>query len=194
MGIMKSKQLQQAINILKAGGIVIYPTDTAFGIGCRIDQSESVDRLFRIRKRPITQATPVLVDSIGMALPYLDSQSQIVRRLMEKHWPGGLTIVVPCKKNLVYSPIRGGSDTIGLRMPDHETTLALIRGVGVPILGPSANFHGDPTPYSSDDINPELIKLVDFVVLGTCIVKQASTVVDCSVDPIRIIRQGAVTL
>ena len=192
MVIMKLEQLQEAIKILNDGGIVIYPTDTAFGIGCRVDRPESVDRLFRIRKRPITQAAPVLVDSIDMALAYFTEPSDIVRRLMTTLWPGALTIIAPCKTHLVHSPIRGGSNTIGLRMPNHKTAIALIRGAGVPILGPSANFHGKETPFHYEDLDQELIKLVDYVIPGVCNVKQASTVVDCSVDPYRIIRQGAV--
>jgi L-threonylcarbamoyladenylate synthase len=79
-------------------------------------------------------------------------------------------------------------------MPNHPTILKIIEEVGVPILGPSANFHGGPTPYSTADLNPELVKLVDYVVPGECSVRQASTVVDCSVNPYTIIRQGAVIL
>lgn len=186
--------LDKAVEILNGGGIVIYPTDTAFGIGCRIDDKKAVDRLFEIRKRPRTQATPVLVSSIKMALPYIDSPSQIVRHLMKSYWPGALTIVASCKKELVYSPIRGGGDTIGLRMPNHKIALGLIRGVGVPILGPSANFHGLPTPYCMEDVDAQLLKLVDYVVPGECTTGMASTVVDCGVEPYHIIRQGAVQL
>lgn len=180
--------------LLNSGGIIIFPTDTAFGIGCRMDNREAVNRLFRIRKRPRIQATPLLVSSEKMALAYLDVPSDIVRRLMKKHWPGALTIVARCRKNLIYSPIRGGGNTVGLRMPNHETVLEIIRRVGVPMLGPSANFHGDPTPYSTSDLNPELVKLVDYVFPGECTIKEASTVVDCSVTPYKIIRHGAVIL
>lgn len=184
----------EAVAILMGGGIVIYPTDTAFGIGCRIDVSASVDRLFLLRRRPETQAMPALVSSIAMAIAYYDSPTDIVRRLMEKYWPGAVTIVAPCKKNLVYSPIRGGGETIGLRMPNHKTVLGLINGVGVPILGPSANFHGGPTPYRVADLDPALVSLVDGVVDGVCSVGAASTVVDASVVPLKILRQGAVTV
>lgn len=186
--------IQKAKAILSDGGIIIFPTDTAFGIGCRIDSREAVDRLFKIRRRPRTQATPVLVDSPKQSLAYFDHHSDIVRRLMTEHWPGALTIVAPCKKNLIYSPLRGGGNAVGLRMPNHPTILEIIKRVGVPILGPSANFHGDPTPYRAEDLNPELTKLVDYVVPGECSVKEASTVVDCSFNPYRIIRQGAVLL
>ncbi|OGG14708.1 threonylcarbamoyl-AMP synthase [Candidatus Gottesmanbacteria bacterium RIFCSPHIGHO2_01_FULL_46_14] len=190
---MKS-DIKKAIEVLSNGGIVIYPTDTAFGIGCRIDDCQAVDRLFEIRRRPRTQATPVLVSSKEMALAHFLSPSKIVRRLMDTYWPGALTIVVPCNKELVYSPIRGNGDTIGLRMPNHPDALYVIEGVGVPILGPSANFHGGKTPYRFSDLDPELLQLVDFVVPGDCTLKQPSTVVDCSVHPYRIIRQGAVDL
>ena len=186
--------LDQVTTIARNGGIIIYPTDTAFGIGCRIDRPQSVDRVFTIRRRPLEQAMPVLVSSIDMALAYFDKPSDIVRRLMEKYWPGALTIIAPCKKNLIYSPIRGGKNTIGLRMPNNQTILEIIKEVGVPILGSSANFHGDKTPYSLEDLNPELVKLVDCVAPGTCSVGLASTVVDCSVEPYKILRHGAVKL
>lgn len=186
--------LHNAINVLNDGGIVIFPTDTAFGIGCRIDRPDSVEKLFRIRRRPLSQATPVLVDSIDMALAYFDAPGDVVRRLMRSYWPGALTIVAPCKKNLIHSPVRGGGETIGLRMPDHETALALISGARVPILGPSANFHGNPTPFAFEDLDPELVVLVDAVVPGTCTAGNASTVVDTTTEPARILRQGAVRL
>lgn len=186
--------IHKAATVLQNGGIVIYPTDTAFGIGCRIDSTAAVDRLFRVRKRPFTQATPVLVDSIPMALAYLAAPDDIVRHLMDAYWPGALTIVALCQKEKIYSPIRGGGETIGLRMPNHQTALSLIHGVGVPVLGPSANFHGKATPYHFEDLDPAIVALVDYVVPGVCSVGEASTVVDCSVNPYRIIRQGAVTL
>lgn len=183
---------QKAISILTAGGIIIFPTDTAFGIGCRIDKPEAIDRLFEIRKRPVTQALPVLVRSMDQALPFYQHSSDIVRRLMKTYWPGALTIIDTCKKELLYSPIRGGGDTIGMRHPKHEVLQQILDGVGVPIVGPSANIHGEPTPYRFEDINPKLLQLVDGVVPGVCTAGNVSTVVDCSVTPYRIIRQGAV--
>lgn len=180
--------------LLDSGGIIIFPTDTALGIGCRIDNYAAVDRLFTMRRRPVTQPMPVLVDSKEMALSYFDSPSDIVRRLMKTYWPGALTIVAKCKKDLIYSPIRAGFETVGLRMPNHEVPLSIIKEAGVPILGPSANFHGDPTPYRFEDLNPELTKLVDRVEPGVCTGRLASTVVDCTVKPYKIIRQGAVKL
>lgn len=186
--------ISQAIKILNDGGIVIYPTDTAFGIGCRIDNPAAIERLFRLRKRPLSQAMSMLVDSESMALVYYFMPTDIVRHLMKKYWPGALTIVAPCKKELVYSPIRGGGESVGIRCPNHATTLSIIDGIGVPMLGPSANFHGEATPYRFEDLSDELVSLVDFVVPGQCTVGLASTVVDCSQDPYSITRQGSVEL
>lgn len=186
--------LERAIRIVREGGIIIFPTDTAFGIGCRIDNHKAVDRLFAIRKRPLTQAMPVLVSGIDMALTYFNKPTDIVRRLMVQYWPGALTIVASCQKELIYSPIRGGGSNIGLRMPNHPVVLEIIKRVGVPILGPSANFHKDTTPYSEGELNKKLIALADYVVPGECLIKRASTVVDCSIEPYTIVRQGSVVL
>ncbi len=189
-----TQHIQQAIAVVNAGGIIIFPTDTAFGIGCRIDVPRAVDKLFVIRKRPVTQALPVLVRNSAQALPLYQHPSNIVRRLMKTYWPGGLTIIDTCKKNVIYSPIRGGGDTVGLRHPKHEILQKILDGIDVPIVGPSANFHGERTPYSLDEVSQELISLVDYVVPGVCSTKNVSTVVDCSVSPYKIVRQGAVIL
>lgn len=186
--------MNNAIHIIKNGGIAIFPTDTAFAIGCRVDDPGAVDRLFAIRKRSITKATPVLVSDISMALAYFESPSDIVRHLMQTYWPGALTIVSNSKKNLVHSPVLGGGNTIGLRMPNHKTALHLIAGVGVGVIGTSANFAGLKTPYTYEELDPQLVSLVDVVVPGECTVGNVSTVVDCTTGKLTIIRQGAVTL
>lgn len=186
-------KIQNAIEILRNRGIGIFPTDTAFGIGCRIDNKDSVQRLFEIRNRPHDKAVPVLVSSVEMAQEYLEKIPDMVRyQLMEPYWPGGLTIILRCIKEKVSSLVRGGENTLGVRMPNHPVTLELIRGVGVPILAPSANFAGGQTPYKFEDLDQEFVKLVDFVLPGECSLKQASTVIDCSISPWKIVREGAV--
>jgi len=189
------ENISKAIDILKQGGIVIFPTDTAFGIGCRMDNKDSVERLFSIRKRPQSQATPVLFNNIEVMKDYLlDIPKEVKEKLMDKYWPGALTIVLPCKTEKISRLVRGNSNNLGVRIPDNDITLSIIKKVGVGVLGPSANFHGAKTPYNFEDLDPELVSLVDFVVNGECKLKQASTVVDCSVKPWQIIREGAVKL
>lgn len=187
------ESIKNAISVLKNGGIVIFPTDTAYGIGCRIDDEKAIKRLFALRRRPETQATPVLVDSIEMAEKYFISPlPDNVRHLMGKYWPGGLTVVYPCKTKLVPGLVRGGTENLGIRMPNHKTALSMIKKLGVPVLGPSANFHSKPTPYAFKELDPELLKLVDYVIEGVCKKKLASTVIDCSVTPWKVLREGAV--
>ncbi|HBB76161.1 MAG: hypothetical protein UT87_C0001G0033 [Candidatus Levybacteria bacterium GW2011_GWC1_40_19] len=187
-----TSDLKKAIDVLKKGGIIIFPTDTAFGIGCRIDDEKAIERLFEIRKRPESKATPVLFSSIKQVEEYVLPFGLSVRELMEKHWPGGLTIVLPANLEKVPSLVRGGGLNIGVRIPDHVDTQALIKMVDAPILGPSANFHGDPTPYSYNDLNRDLISKVDYVLNGETKTRISSTVIDCSVNPWRVLRFGAV--
>jgi len=187
--------IEKATNVLREGGIVIFPTDTAFGIGCRIDDERAVKRLFAIRRRPETWATPVLISHAHMAKKYvLPIPQRVEKILIERYWPGALTIVLPCKTEQVPELVRGGGKTLGIRMPNHPVTLDIIKNLGIPILGPSANIHGEKTPYMYEDLDPDLVSLVDFVLPGACIMKKASTVIDCSVEPWNILREGAVEI
>ena len=188
-------QIEKAAKVLKEGGIVIFPTDTAFGIGCRMDDQAAIKRLFILRKRPENQATPVLFDSVETIENYLLAIPQEVKeKLMDKYWPGALTIVLPCKVEKISNLVRGNSNNLGVRIPNNDITLSVIKKAGVGILGPSANFHGESPPYDFKDLNPELISLVDYVLKGECKFKDVSTVIDCSVSPWKIIREGVVKL
>ena len=137
---------------------------------------------------------PVLVSSVSMAKEYFLPLPDDVEQLLKQYWPGALTVVFPSHTDKVPTQVRGGGNTVGMRMPNHHIALMLIKEVGVPILGTSANFAGEKTPFRFEDLDPELIQLVDYVVPGECSVKQPSTVVDCSTKPWKILRQGAVTV
>lgn len=190
-----SEQIEEAVKILNQGGIVIFPTDTAFGIGCRIDMEESIKKLFKIRKRPASQAPPVLVNGLEMARDYsAEIPQDVTQKLINPFWPGALTIVLQARFDKVPELVRGRSSSIGVRMPNHNECLSVIGKVGVPILGPSANFHGGKTPYEYKDLDKELVKLVDYVVRGECLLKQPSTVIDCSKKPWKILRKGAIDI
>jgi L-threonylcarbamoyladenylate synthase len=188
-----NKQIEEAVEVLNRGGIIIFPTDTAFGIGCRMDNENAVKKLFEIRKRPEFQAVPVLVSDTQMLNEYVeDVPEKVLENLIKPYWPGALTIVLKAKSDKVPELVRGGGETIGLRMPNHPTILEIINRVKVPVLGPSANFHGGNTPYDFKDLDQELVSLVDYVIEGECFVKAASTVIDCTQTPWKILRQGAI--
>ena len=190
-----NEEIKKAIEILRGGGIVIFPTDTAFGVGCRIDDEKAIERLFAIRKRPETQPTPVLIDTVRMAQNYLlPIPKAVIDKLIEPYWPGALTIILPCLIEKVPELVRGGGITLGVRIPNHPIARTLIRELGLPILGPSANFHGEKTPYEMHDLDPEFTKMVDLVVPGESIIKKTSTVIDCSKKPWKVVREGGLKL
>jgi len=190
-----NSNIGKAIEVLNKGGVIVFPTDTAFGIGCRIDREKAIERLFGIRKRPFDMATPVLVSSLEMAKKYWDSDTkEIEEKLISKYWPGALTIVLKANKNSVPSLVRGGGNNIGIRMPKNDLILEIIEKVGVPILAPSANLHGEQTPYSKNMLNKYIVQSVDLVLDGDCSLKNASTVIDCTQKPWKILRQGALSI
>lgn len=194
----KMYQINKAIDVFKSGGIVIFPTDTAYGIGCRMDDEKAVERLIKIRKRPDGKAFPVLVDGIGTAARYLEPIPEKVRKeLIDKYWPGGLTIVLNCIETKVPPKVRGGGRSLGVRAPNNTRLISIIEKLGVPILGPSANYAGGATPFSINDVDTDLKKSVDFVLEGDSEIKpksQASTVIDCTGQNWKILRDGAVKL
>ena len=188
--------IKQAIKILKQGGIVIFPSDTTFVISCRMDNNKAVRKLFKIKKRSKNKAVLVLADSLKMAQKYAWPISKDVKnKLIKKFWHGPLTIVLKANLQKVSSLVRGGGTTLGIRVPNHKTALLLIKEVGVPLLGPSANFQGEKTPFKIEDLNPDLISQVDLLLSGnTGSYKKPSTIIDCSVVPWKILRRGAIKL
>ena len=189
-----NEKIQKAAEILQNGGIVLLPTDTVFGICCRIDKKDSLERLFAIKKRDPKQAVPVLVSSTDMVKKYALPLDEKIEDLMERYWPGGLTLVLPCKKDSVLPLVRGDGDTLGFRIPNMPSVFQIIEKVGVPIVGTSANFHGNPSVTKYKDLDPQLVALVDFVLEEDSLGGIASTVLDCSTIPWKILRKGAVDL
>jgi len=188
-----NKNIEKAIKFFKDGGIVIFPTDTTIGIGCRIDSEKSIKRLFKIRKRPENKSLLVLVSSVEMAERYLlPIPKKIKDKLIRRYWPGKLTIILKCDSKKVLFPVRDKRNTLGVRFPNSPILLKLIEEVGVPIVAPSANFSGEKTPFEFEDLNSDLVKKVDFILdeeIGSG--RDISTVIDCTVEPWKIIRQGA---
>lgn len=177
-------QIQEAVRILKRGCIVIFPTDTVYGVGCRFDDAKAIVRVRQIKNTPKTQPFPVLVSSVDQLRQYAQVTEQ-AESLIKKYWPGALTIILESKNN---------SEKIGFRMPDSSLVRALIDGVGVPIIGTSANFRGRGAPKSYEELDSDFIKLADLVVKGECHLGVESTVVDATFDPPKVLRQGAVLI
>lgn len=174
--------IREAINILKGGGIVIFPTDTVYGIGTKWDQKTAVNRLYGIKGTPKTQPFPILVENEHQ-VGQLAEVTPVAKSLIQKYWPGALTIVLKEK---------GGTKKIGFRMPDYGTVRELIREVGAPVIGTSANFHGMKSPKNFSEIDPLLLGMADYHLKGECTLKIESTVVDASGGELKILRVGAI--
>ena len=174
----QSREIDKAVKILRGGGVVILPTDTVYGMGCRYDFGHVIQRIKNIKKS--TQSFPVLISNINQAhkLAVMNPQAM---QLASHYWPGGLTL-------LVHSKVR--DEKIGLRIPASKLVVEIIDKLQMPIIGTSANFHRQRAVSKFEDIDPKLVKLVDYVIKGECTFKVESTVVDTTVSPVKILRQG----
>lgn len=185
---------RRALEVLRRGGVLVYPTDTVYGVGCRIDQEAAVRRIYALKGRAPTEPLPVLLADPAQLDEYGTTISAAARRLAALHWPGALTIVVR-RSTRMPALVAGGGGTIGLRVPGHPLPRALIRELGVPIVGTSANSHGAPPPLTAQQVVFDLGDRVDLVIDGgRASLGRESTVIDATVDPPRVLRQGAIIL
>lgn len=183
---------RRAIETLTQGGVVVYPTDTVYGVGCRIDDDAAVRRLFVLKSRPHTEALPVLLADVAQLDQYARDVPPAARRLVSRFWPGALTVVLR-RSERVPSLVAGGGPTVALRVPNHPVPRALVRAVGVPIVGTSANTHGMPSPVTAQLAVYDLGDRVDLVLDGGRVPGgRESTVVDVTSQSPRVVRQGAI--
>jgi L-threonylcarbamoyladenylate synthase len=183
----------EAASVLRSGGIVALPTDTVYGIGVALDAPRGIDRLFEAKHRPADRAIMLLLDSAEQARA-VGAWPPAAARLAAAFWPGGLTVVVNQLGAAGLPPeLTGGMPTIGLRMPDHACPRALAAAVG-PLPVTSANLSGILPARDAREIAEQLGDAVDCIVDGgPAHGGSASTVVDCTVEPVRILRVGAVS-
>lgn len=184
--------VKEVIEIFKKGGIVIFPTDTAFGIGCRMDDEKAVRRIFEIKQRSLDNALLVLVDGIKMAEEYVSIPDEVRKKLIDPFWPGGLSIFFQVKPGKVPGIVTANTQTLAIRWPKHEIIEQIITAVGVPIIATSANRSGETTPYTLEELDEGVVEQVDTVLEGECTFKKESTIIDATTNPWQFIRKGAV--
>jgi L-threonylcarbamoyladenylate synthase len=177
--------------VLGSGGIVALPTDTVYGIACRLDAQGGVERLFEAKERPPDKAIMVLVDDVEQVagLVEVNPAAMALRGL----WPGGLTLVLPVRPGAALpAALTTATETLGVRVPDHPTPRFLARAVG-PIPTTSANRSGEPDARSAADVVVTLGARIDLVLDGGPSPGGVpSTVVDCGAVRPRILRAGAI--
>jgi len=189
------------IEIIQRGGLVIFPTETLYGLGCVVTDEAALRRLFAVKGRAPGQPPPILVaddQQLGLLVEQVPASAA---QFITAHWPGALTLVLPARRNL--SPLltgvsaQGGA-TVGVRRSAHPVAQALCEAVGLPLVATSANRSGaggaEATPHAIDDIALSLRDAVDVIIDGGAVSGQPSTVVDCTCDPPRVLRQGALRI
>jgi len=186
----KKDIIKRAAKIIQAGGTVIFPTETVYGLGANAFNSESVKKIFKQKNRPMNQPLAILISDISEAEALAENISSKTLEIMKKHWPGPLTVVLKKKKN-VSGIITGERNSVGLRMPDHPVILELIKESGVPIVATSANKHGNPPPKNAKEAEKELSDVDLILDGGECQIGIPSTVIDATVDPPKVLRQGS---
>ena len=154
--------IEQSLEALKRGGVILYPTDTVWGIGCDATNMAAVERIFTIKKRNETQSMLCLVDGFDMLSSYVDDVSDIAKQLIEEA-AKPLTIIYHKAKNLSANLI-AGDGSIGIRIVREPFCLQLIKELGKPLVSTSANISGEPTPGIFDDISEEIRGAVDYIV------------------------------
>jgi L-threonylcarbamoyladenylate synthase len=187
------KKLREAVDVLRSGGLVAFPTETVYGLGADAFNEDAVRRVYQVKGRPADNPLIVHVASLKAAELFAEEIPQKGRMLAEKFWPGPLTLVVNAKKQ-IPSIVTAGLSTVALRIPKNKTTLRLLELFDGGIVGPSANLSGKPSPTEAqhvlNDLNGTIDALIDD---GPTNIGIESTVIDVTVDPPLILRKGGLS-
>ncbi|MYD50418.1 MAG: threonylcarbamoyl-AMP synthase [Dehalococcoidia bacterium] len=187
-------QADEAVRILRNGGVAAIPTDTVYGLAAAYDDEKAIDRVFRIKSRPSGLAVPLLLDDARSIERYVPDVPESFWALAKTFWPGPLTIVLR-KSSLVSDKLTAGRDTVGLRVPDHWLPRYISKSLDKAITGTSANLSGSPSLTTAVAVKEQLGGAVDLVIDGgDTNGTTASTVVDLSGDTPTILREGSITL
>ena len=186
-------KLKEVGGIIKKGGIVVFPTETVYGIGTNAFKNESVELIYNIKKRPLNKPITLLVSDIEMIKEITKDITDLEYKLMEKFFPGPFTIILK-KKDIVPDIVTSNQDTVGIRIPDNKIARELIKYAGVPIATPSANISGKPSGTKMEDIMKDFDENVDcFIDSGESKLGVASTIVRVLDGIPHILREGSIT-
>jgi len=187
-----SRALSEAAAVLRAGGLVAFPTETFYGVGARALHPAAVRRILEVKGRPEGKPLLVLVASIAMVDAVALEVPARGRELMARHWPGALTLVLRARPE-VPDEVTAGSGTVGVRLSAHPVAGALVRALGEPLTAPSANPSGLAAPTTAAEVLAYFHDRIELVLDGGATAGgEPSTVLDVTVDPPRVIRAGAV--
>lgn len=191
MNIYTTNQVKEVANAFLNHEIIAFPTDTVYGVGVLYGDVEDLDRLKHAKHRPETKPIPMMVSSVDQMkkIAYVDARTE---KIVDKFLPGALTLILPLLSD-VNPAFTNGQSTVAVRIPDEEFILKVMDQIGSALLVTSANQSGQKTALSFEDAFRELPN-IDGIVKGSCKALQASTIVDCTGETLKILREGPITL
>lgn len=194
MGRVLQEQIQEAIEALRAGDLVVFPTETVYGLGANANNPDAVRKIFRVKERPSTHPVIVHIDHPRYLQRWVRDMTPEAMKLAEAFWPGPLTLVAK-RAPAVNDVITGGQDTVAIRVPNHPIAQQLLNGFGGGIAAPSANRYGHVSPTRAEHVREEFGDQVRVVLDGgDCKVGLESTIVACVGEAPRVLRAGSITL
>lgn len=189
---MDDSQYDEVVSLLSNGGIIAFPTDTAYGLGCDPFNEGAVNRIFAVKGRADTKPILLLVDSIPMA-ESVSLPTDTFYGVANRFWPGPLTIILRAAVSLPEN-VTAGTKTIGIRWPIAAFATTIVTRLGKPITGTSANRSGAPSTVTADEVRGQIGESVDVLVDGGVLPSRGgSTLLDLTVDPPVVLREGPVT-
>lgn len=177
-------RIEKAASALKRGGLVAFPTETVYGLGANLLDKKAIEKVYRIKNRPRNKPLTVHIADMSTVKKMAGRIPPMAGRLMEKYWPGPLTIILKDRRG----------KKIGFRMPDNKVAFLLIKRAGVPVVAPSANISGNKPPVSAKEVLRGLGGEIDIVIDGgKTKIGVESTVVDMTGRIPKILREGAIS-
>ena len=191
---MSSEDFKEAAELLRAGKLVAFPTETVYGLGGNAYDSTASARIYAAKGRPSDNPLIVHISEFSEIEPLVSHIPEEARRLSDRFWPGPLTMILD-KSDAIPKETTGGLDTVAIRMPSHPIANRLIKEAGIPIAAPSANASGRPSTTKAEHVIEDLDGRIDMIIDGgSSDIGLESTIVDLTVKPALILRPGYITL
>ncbi|RNF40025.1 L-threonylcarbamoyladenylate synthase [Planococcus salinus] len=192
--VNKEETYTQAVELIKNGELVAFPTETVYGLGADATNPLAVDKVFEAKGRPSDNPLIVHVDSKETALKYVENVSDKAIACMDAFWPGALTLVMKAKSDTFAGNVTADLQTVGIRVPNHPVALNFLKRLKLPVAAPSANTSGKPSPTMAEHVYHDLEGKIPLILDGgATAVGIESTVLDMTSEPPVILRPGEVT-
>lgn len=192
--VNKEETYAQAVDIIRRGGIIAFPTETVYGLGADATNAEAVGKIFEAKGRPADNPLIVHVDSKESAIACVEGVTEKAAKLMDAFWPGALTLILRAKPNFFAQNVTADLDTVGIRVPNHPVALNLLKRLQLPVAAPSANTSGKPSPTLAEHVYHDMEDKIPLILDGgPTRIGIESTVLDMTAEPPVILRPGNVT-